>query len=38
MSEPASLGGKDLVKHFPVHGGLLQRRKGVVKAVDGVSF
>ena len=38
MSAPVSLEVKDLVKHFPVHGGLLRRRKGVVKAVDGVSF
>jgi oligopeptide transport system ATP-binding protein len=38
MSESASLEVKDLVKHFPVRGGLLQRHKGVVKAVDGVSF
>ena len=29
---------RDLVKHFPVHGGLLLRRRGTVKAVDGVSF
>jgi oligopeptide/dipeptide ABC transporter ATP-binding protein len=29
---------KDLVKHFPVRGGLLQRVQGWVKAVDGVSF
>jgi peptide/nickel transport system ATP-binding protein/oligopeptide transport system ATP-binding protein len=38
MTEPASLEVKNLVMHFPIHGGLLQRRKGVVKAVDGVSF
>jgi oligopeptide transport system ATP-binding protein len=38
MSEPASLEVQGLVKHFPIRGGLLQRRKGVVKAVDGVSF
>jgi oligopeptide transport system ATP-binding protein len=38
MSEPVSLEVSDLVKHFPVHGGLLLRRKGMVKAVDGVSF
>ncbi len=29
---------KDLVKHFPVRGGLLQRVQGWVQAVDGVSF
>ncbi len=29
---------QDLVKHFPVKGGLLQRVQGWVKAVDGVSF
>lgn len=28
----------DLVKHFPLRGGLLQRTQGVVQAVDGVSF
>jgi oligopeptide transport system ATP-binding protein len=28
----------DLVKHFPVRGGLLRRQTGAVRAVDGVSF
>ncbi|MBA2702039.1 MAG: ATP-binding cassette domain-containing protein, partial [Chloroflexi bacterium] len=29
---------RDLVKHFPIQGGILQRTVGVVQAVDGVSF
>src|SRR5689334_16833415 len=29
---------ENLVKHFPVKGGILQRTQGQVKAVDGVSF
>ncbi|KJZ21026.1 ABC transporter ATP-binding protein [Loktanella sp. S4079] len=29
---------RDLKMHFPIHAGLLRRRVGVVKAVDGVSF
>jgi oligopeptide transport system ATP-binding protein len=29
---------RDLVKRFPVHGGLLRRRIGQVHAVEGVSF
>jgi peptide/nickel transport system ATP-binding protein/oligopeptide transport system ATP-binding protein len=28
----------DLVKHFPIRGGMLQRVIGMVQAVDGVSF
>src|SRR5262245_45556548 len=38
MSAPVSLEVEGLVKHFPVRGGLLQRQRGVVRAVDGVSF
>jgi len=29
---------EDLVKHFPITKGLLQRRVGAVRAVDGISF
>ena len=29
---------QDLVKHFPLRGGILQRTVAFVKAVDGVSF
>ena len=29
---------KDLKKHFPIHGGILKRVVGQVKAVDGVNF
>ena len=29
---------RDLVKHFPIRTGLLQRTTGAVRAVDGVSF
>ena len=29
---------RDLTKHFPIHSGLLQRRSGEVRAVDGISF
>jgi len=29
---------EDLVKHFPIRGGVLQRTVNVVQAVDGVSF
>jgi peptide/nickel transport system ATP-binding protein len=29
---------RDLVKHFPIKGGLLNRQRAVVRAVDGISF
>jgi ABC-type oligopeptide transport system ATPase subunit len=41
MSEPEAgpvLEVRDLVKHYPVPGGLLRRSTGAVKAVDGVSL
>ncbi|TNC73852.1 ABC transporter ATP-binding protein [Rubellimicrobium roseum] len=37
MAEPL-VSVRGLKVHFPIHGGLLRRRVGVVKAVDGVSF
>jgi peptide/nickel transport system ATP-binding protein/oligopeptide transport system ATP-binding protein len=38
MSAPVSLEVEDLAKHFPARSGLLQRQRGIVRAVDGVSF
>jgi len=40
MAVPAAppLEVRDLVKHFPIRTGLLQRQTGAVRAVDGVSF
>ena len=38
MTESALLEVRNLVKHFPIRGGLLQREVGAVRAVDGVSF
>ena len=38
MSEGPLLQLEDLSVHFPVHGGVLRRRAGAVKAVDGVSL
>jgi oligopeptide transport system ATP-binding protein len=38
MSDAPSLEVRDLVKHFPVRGGLFTRKRNVVRAVDGVSF
>ncbi len=35
---PPLLEVRDLVKHFPVGGGLLGRRRALIRAVDGVSF
>ncbi len=37
VAEPV-LDVRDLKKHFPVHKGLLRRTRGLVYAVDGVSF
>ena len=38
MSDLPLLNIVDLVKHFPLGGGILAKPKGWVKAVDGVSF
>ena len=38
MTTPPLLSVRDLVKHFPIHKGLLSRKVGAVRAVDGVSF
>lgn len=35
---PTLLKADELVKHFPIHRGILKRTVGQVKAVDGVSF
>src|SRR6476619_5051175 len=38
MSAEKMIEVRDLVKHFPIRAGVLQRRVGAVRAVDGVSF
>ncbi len=38
MTQTALVEVRDLVKHFPLRGGVLQRTVAVVQAVDGVSF
>jgi oligopeptide/dipeptide ABC transporter ATP-binding protein len=38
MSAEPIMRVRDLKKHFPIRGGLLQRQIGTVRAVDGVSF
>jgi oligopeptide transport system ATP-binding protein len=38
VSDAPVLKVEGLVKHFPIHGGFLQRQVGAVRAVDGVSF
>ena len=37
QAEPI-LVAENLVKHYPIKGGVLRRTVGQVKAVDGVSF
>ena len=36
--DEALLSVRDLVKHFPIRGGILRRQVGAVRAVEGVSF
>jgi oligopeptide transport system ATP-binding protein len=38
VADDVILDVKDLKVHYPIHGGILLRRIGEVKAVDGVSF
>lgn len=38
MNQDVVLSAKDLVKHYPIRGGVLRTVKGHVRAVDGVSF
>ena len=38
MSAEKMIEVRDLVKHFPIRAGVLQRQVGAVRAVDGVSF
>ena len=38
MSSDTLIEVRDLVKHFPIKAGVLQRQVGAVRAVDGVSF
>ena len=38
MSAEPIMRVRDLEKHFPIRGGVLQRQVGTVRAVDGVSF
>jgi len=37
-SAPPLVQVRDLVKHFPIKGGILQRTVALVQAVEGVSF
>ena len=38
VSDGALLSVRDLVKHFPIRGGVFKRQVGAVRAVEGVSF
>ena len=35
---PPLLEVRNLVKHFPIRGGMMQRARGAVQAVDGIDF
>ncbi|MBT7823181.1 MAG: peptide ABC transporter substrate-binding protein, partial [Candidatus Marinimicrobia bacterium] len=38
MSQKPVVEVKNLKVHFPIHGGIISKKVGTVKAVDGISF